>query len=399
MKYVMVILDGAVDRPLKELENNTPLIAATGTHLKAMARKARVGAVQTLPPDWPGDPEAALMSLFGYDPRLYFTGRGALDAASLQVDLDRTDVAFRLNLVHTDGEHLLDPTAGRFPKAAGRELAVHVQNTLRIRTVQFFPDAGFRHVLVWREGPDDLTCVSPYDAQGKPLRASFPAGNRAERLIGVMWDSAEVLANHPLNKRRRDEGKPTADMVWPWAPGRAPQLPAFGFRHGVGGACVAGSPMVKGLARLSGLRVLDVPGATGSLDTDYEMKARAALTALQELPFCLVHIEAPNEAGLAGDWEAKVDALRRIDERFFGTLLDRIGLLDDFRILVAVDHATCVEARKAAPGWMPFMITGSREKPQTRGILPFDERAIEDAEWRIDEGWRLLDQLFEGETG
>jgi 2,3-bisphosphoglycerate-independent phosphoglycerate mutase len=157
--------------------------------------------------------------------------------------------------------------------------------------------------------------------------------------------------------------------------------------------------MVKGLARLCGLKVLEVPGATGSLDTDYEMKAKAALTALREFPFCLVHIEAPNEAGLAGDWEAKTDALRRIDERFFGTLLDRIGLLDDFRILVAVDHATPVAERRAEPGWMPFMITGSREKPQTRGILPFDERAVEDADLRIDDGWRLLDQLFEGESG
>jgi len=398
MKYLFVILDGALDRPLKVLDDRTPLIAATGENFKAMARKARIGAVQTLPPDWKGDPEAALMSLCGYDPRGRFTGRGALDAAALGVDLDRTDVAFRLHLVSTDGTTLLDPTAGQFPKGAGRELIRHVEETLRVRQIQFYPDAGFRHVLAWREGPDGIHCTSPFEAEGKPLRAGFPTGDRAERLVGLMWDTAEVLEGHPLNKRRRDEGKPTADMVWPWAPGRAPQLESFGFRHGIGGACVAGSPLVRGLARLAGLRVLDVPGATGSLDTDYAMKAKAALSALQEFDFCLVHIEAPNEAGLAGDWEAKTDALRRVDERFFGTLLERIGRLDDFRILVAVDHATYVEERASRAGWMPFMITGNLEKPQTRGILPFDERAAEDAEWRIDEGWRLLDQLFEGET-
>jgi 2,3-bisphosphoglycerate-independent phosphoglycerate mutase len=399
MKYVMVILDGATDRPLKDLELKTPLIAATGENLKTMARKARIGAVQPLPPDWSGDPEAALMSLFGFDPRGRFTGRGPLAAASLEIPMDRADVAFQVNLVHTDGEKLIHPTAGAFPKEAGRELARYVQETLRVRSMQLYPGAGPQHVLAWRDGPDGIECTSPHALVGEPLKSGFPRGDRAETLIGMMWDSMEVLEGHRINKARRDQGKPTADMIWPWSPGRVPELPGFGFRHGVGGACVAGSELVRGLARLARLNVLDVPGATGSLDTDYEMKAKAALTALREYPFCLVHIEAPNEAGLAGDWEAKTDALRRVDERFFGTLLDRIGLLDEFRILVVADHPTYVEERRAVPGWVPFMLTGSREKQQTRGILPFDESAVEDAEWRIDEGWRLLDQLFEGEPG
>jgi len=394
MKYVAVILDGALDEPLRELENKTPLIAATGDNLKALAKKARVGAVQPLPPDWKGDPEAALVSLLGYDPREHFTGRGPLDAAALQVDMDRADVAFRVHLVQADGNRLLHATAGQLPKEAGRTLMRHVQETLRARAMQFYPGSGYRHVMVWRDGPDGIACTPPHQAQGEALRAHFPTGDSAERLVSLMWDSAEVLADHPINKRRRDDGKPTADMVWPWSPGRMPKLTGFGLRHGIGGACVAGNEMVKGLARLTGLQPLDVPGATGSLDTDYAMKAKATLTALQEFNFCLVHIEAPNEAGLAGDWEAKTDALRRVDERFFGTLLDRIGLLDNFRVLVVADHATPVRERKAVPGWVPFMITGNLEKPQTRGILPFDERAIDDSEWRIDEGWRLLDQLF-----
>jgi 2,3-bisphosphoglycerate-independent phosphoglycerate mutase len=397
MKYVLVILDGATDRPLKQLENKTPLIAGTGEHLKALTKKARVGAVRPLPPDWPDDPEAALMSLLGYDPRGRFTGRGPLEAASLEVPMDRADVGFSVNLVHTDGTRLLDPTAGTFPKGAGRELMSFVQETLRVRMMQFYPGSGPRHVMVWRDGPDGMSCTPPHDGVGEPLRAHFPTGDRAEALAGIMWDSAEILAGHPINRRRRDEGKPTADMVWPWSPGRLPELESFGFRHGLGGACVAGSEIVKGLARLTRLRVVDVPGATGSLDTDYQAKAKAALSALKDVDFCLVHIGSPNEAGLAGDWEAKTDAIKRIDERFFGTLLDRIGLLDNFRIMVVVDHPTYLEERKAVPDWVPFMIAGNLEDTQTRGILPFDERAAEDAEWRIDDGWRLLDQLFEGE--
>lgn len=395
MKYLCVILDGAADRPMPELGDRTPLIAGTGTHLKALAQKARVGAVQTLPPDWTGDPEAALVSLFGYPPATNFTGRGPLDAAALEIPMDPHDIAFRCHFVHLGDNRLQDPCAGRLSRQEGRELLQHVQETLRIRALQFYPAAAHRHVLVWREGPASIQCSSPHDVAGEELRAGLPRGDRAERLIGVMWDTAEVLRDHPINRRRRDEGKPTADMLWPWSPGPCPRLQGFGFRHGTGGACIAGNPMVQGLARLTGLRLIDVPGATGTLDTDYVQKARATLTALGEFSFCLVHIEAPNEAGLRGDYEAKVDAVRRIDERYFGTVLDRIGLLDDFRILVVVDHETCCRPPRFQPGWLPFMIAGNLERRQVRNILPFDERAAEDAEWRIDEGWRLLDLLFE----
>ena len=395
MKYVLVILDGAADRALKVLENRSPLMVGAGEHLKALARRGRVGAVRCLPPDWKGDPEAALVALFGYDPREDFTGRGAFDAAALQVDLDHADVAFRLHFVHTDGTTLLDPTTGRLGAETGRTLLRHVDDTLRIRNMQFYPAEGHRHVMVWRDGPDGIRCTSPHDAAGQPLRAHFPTGDRAERLTSILWDTAEVLADHPINKRLRDAGKPTADLLWPWAPGRSPNLTPFGWRHGIGGACIAGNSMVRGLARLSGLHVIDVPGATGSLDTDYTMKARATLTALETYNFCLVHIESPNAASLAGDWEAKVDAIRRIDERYFGTLLDRIGKLADFRIMVVVDHPTPVEDRRPALDWTPFMLTGNLFKPQSQGTLPFDERALDDVTHRCDEGRKLLDLLFE----
>lgn len=397
MNYLTVILSGATDDPLPELDDRTPLMVASsqGEHLKAMARRSRVGLVRALPEDWGGDPEAALVALLGFDPAEDFTGRGPLEAADLQIEMDRADIAFRANFVHTDGRSLLDPTAGVIGKEEGRELLRHVQETLRIRTMQFYPGSGSRHVMIWRDGPDGLRCASPHDAQGKSLREHFPTGDRAERLIPILWDTAEVLEGHRINRRRRDEGKPTADMLWPWSPGRRPHPQSFGLKHGIGGACVAGSEMVRGFARLVGLRVVEVPGATGSLDTDYAAKARASLKALDEFNFCLTHLAAPNVAGLNGDWEAKVDVLRRIDDRFFGTILDRIGVLDDFRILVLIDHPTPVGARKAVPNWTPFMLTGNKEKLQTQGIVPFDERALDDASWRLDRPAELLPQLFD----
>jgi 2,3-bisphosphoglycerate-independent phosphoglycerate mutase len=242
VKYVAVILDGAVDQPIRELDQRTPLMVGAGEHLEALSRKARIGVVQPLPPDWEGDPEAALMSLFGFDPRGRFTGRGPLEAAALEIPLERTDSAFSLSLVHTDGHTLLDPTAGKLSKAETRDLVRHVQETLRPDRLQLFPADGVGPVLVWRDGPDGLRCRSPHEAVGRPLREVFPDGDRAESLIGLLWDSAEVLESHPINRRRRDDGLPTATMIWPWSPGRPPDLPGFGFRHGVGGACVAARP-------------------------------------------------------------------------------------------------------------------------------------------------------------
>jgi len=392
MRYVAVILAGALDQPIRELEDRTPLMVGAGEHLKALARRGRLGAVRPLPADWPGDPAAALMSLFGYDPHGRFTGRGPLEAAALEVPLDRRDLAFSLAPVHLERDAVGD-MPDLSPESA-RALVRHVQDALRPDRMEFFPADGPGSVLVWRDGPDAVHCHAPHEARGRPLREALPTGDRAESLVRLMWDSAEVLADHPANRRRRDEGRPTVDMLWPWSPGRAPELPGFGFRHGVGGACVAVNPVVRGLARLSRLRVIRPPGATGTLDTDYRAKARAVLDVLADHAFCLVHIEAPHVAGLAGDPEAKTDAIRRIDDRFFGTLLDRIGLLDDFRILVTVDHATPVAERRPAPGWMPFMLSGNRERVRQQGQLPFNEHAAEEAEWRIEAGWDLLEQLF-----
>ncbi len=397
MKHLLVILDGAADEPLDELGGRTPLMVATTPVLGGMVKRGRVGAVRALWEEWGVDPEAALLGIFGYQPQQYFGGRGPLEAASLDVDLDPRDLAFRMDLVTSDGERLLDPTAGRISPRQGRVLVDYLVEKLRIRTIQFYPASGHRNVLVWRDGPSELECDNPRHLVGEALREHFPRGDRAERLHQVMWDAYELLVGHEVNRRRVDEGQLPATMIWPWSPGRPVRLPGFGPLHGTGGAVVAGAELVRGLGRLAGLRVDTVNGATGDLDTDYTAKGHAALAALQEFDFVAVHIAAPHEASLDGDYEAKVDSLERIDERFFGTLSDRLGKLDDFRILTVTDHVTSSRARRALPGWVPFLLTGSMVKP--RGSrLPFDERAAEEASWRIDEPWHLLRSLFEPEA-
>lgn len=363
--------------------------------LKDIARRGRIGAVRTLFEEWDADPEAALLGILGYPPPEYFRGRGPLEAAALEIDLDPRDLAFRMDLVHTDGERLLDATAGRIGHRDARALVQFLAEKLRIRTIQFYPGSGYRNVLIWREGPLELRTRNPREVVGEPLRPHLPEGDRAERLHQVMWDSFELLSEHPINRRRRDEGLLLASMVWPWSGGRAARLPAFGPLHGLGGAMVAGTDLARGLGRLAGLEVLDVPGATGYLDTDYTAKAHVALRSLERYDCVVVHVEAPNEAALDGDYESKVDALQRIDERLMGTVMDRIGKLDDFRILVLPDHVTSCATRRARPGWVPFMLAGNLVKREGQR-LPFDERAAEEAEWRIDEPWHLLKStLFE----
>jgi 2,3-bisphosphoglycerate-independent phosphoglycerate mutase len=394
VKYLLIILDGAADEPLPELEQRTPLMAATKPVLDDVARRGRVGAVHPLWREWDIDPAAANLGLLGYDPVACFRGRGPFEAANLEVDLDRRDLAFRLDLISTDGERLLDPTGGRTGRREGALLISHLAERLRMRTVQFYPGTGWRNVMVWREAPPEVRCRDPQEVTGEPLRPNLPEGDRAERLHQLTWDSYELLQEHPINRRRVDEGRAPANMVWPWSPGPRAALPPFGPTHGLGGALVAGDGAVRGMGRLAGLEVVDVPGATGDRDSDFHAKARAALAALERFDFTAIHVAALHEVSLDGDYEAKIDLLQRIDQRLLGTIMGRIGKLDDFQLLVTSGAAASCAARRALPGWVPFVLAGSRVK-RSRQRLPFDERAADEAEWRIDEPWYLPPALFE----
>jgi 2,3-bisphosphoglycerate-independent phosphoglycerate mutase len=399
MKYLLLVLDGAADEPMPELEGKTPLEAAATPHLDSLARVGRVGAVvpAALPLSTSGGgvgSHTALMGLLGCPPAEYPTGPGALEAASIEVELFHGDLAFRLDLVSTDEERLLDASAGDITDVEARPLIDRVAEKLSGRQFQIFPGRDFRHLLVWRESSADLACTPPYASVGEPLAAVMPRGQGEERLRQLMWDSLELLVDHRVNRRRRDEGKPPATMLWPWAPGRPVRLPNLPLALGKSGAAVAGAPLPRGLARLAGLSVIEVPGATGTRDTDYLAKARAALFALRNRDFVFLHVQSPDEAGHRGDIEAKVDAIERIDARIVGTLLDSLGKLDNFRILALPDHATPVSRRAHTEAAVPWLLSGNREHPSGRR-LPFDERAVEDADLVVEESWRLLSFLFE----
>ena len=392
MKYILIVPDGMADEPLAELGDRTPMEVARKPYMDDLAKKGIVGVVDVTPPGmYPGS-DAANMSLLGYDPLEFYTGRGPVEAAAMGIPMDARDVAFRASLISTYGEKLLDYSSGHITTEEARPLIEECKR-LCTRQQKLFPGVSYRHILLWNDGPLDVLTHAPHENMGKPLADILPTGESESQLRRIIWDSIELLSEHPFNKRRRDEGKPEANTLWPWGQGRAPRLPSFFSRRGITGAVISAVDVIRGLGSLTGLEIVNVPGATGYFDTDYYAKGRYAVDALNRHDFVWVHVESPDEAGHAGSVDEKIKAIEQIDQLVVGTMLDGLKKLDDFRMLIVPDHATPVATRghKAIP--VPYLLFDSR-KSLGRGVVPYDERAAHERVPHIEEGHRLIDELF-----
>ncbi len=392
IKYIMLIPDGMADRPLDELDGRTPMQVARKPNMDYLAANGRVGMAQTIPPGMDPGSDVAAMSLLGYDPREFYTGRGPIEAASMELPVEARDVVYRCNLVSSDGETMIDYSAGHVTTEEARELVTFVNEKLGTRKIAFYPGIGYRHLTVWRESSPDVKTTPPHDILGKPIEEFLPQGDGEDTLRGLIFDSIDLLDNHPINRRRRDDGKNPANMIWLWGQGRALSIPSLVSMTGLTGAVVAAVDLVKGLGRAAGLKVIDVPGATGYLDTNFEGKAKYALDALQDRDFVLIHVEAPDEAAHIGDIDKKIEAIQNVDERLLGVLLDGLREVERFRILVTPDHVTPISIRTHAADPIPFAMFSSFEPGGTK--LPFDERAVEDTDLRVEEGHRLIEILL-----
>lgn len=394
MKYILIIFDGMADEPLDELDGRTPLQTARTPYMDDLAGRSRIGAARTTPEGMQPGSEITNMGILGYDPRVYYRGRGAIEAAGLGVPLDGSDVAFRANLVSTDGELMLDSSAGHVSTDEAQELIALIDSKLSTGVIRFYPGVSYRHIMVWRGGSDDVHCTAPYKIHGKPFRDFLPEGDGDSKLISIIYDSLEILDNHPINRRRRDEGKLPANMLWFWGESRMPDMPAFATRFGLTGAVVAAVDLIRGLGRLVGLKVINVPGATGYVDTNYAGKGRAAAEALDTFDFVWVHIEAPDEAGHEGDIDKKIRAIEDCDQKALGTLLDGIkqrGL--DVRILLMPDHPTPIATGSHSSEMVPFMLFDSTA-PE-KNILPMDERAVHETKLVVEHAPDLMKLLLE----
>ena len=393
MKYIMLIPDGMADLPMADLDGQTPMQAAKTPNFDALAEKSLVGSVLTVPPGmYPGS-DVANMDLLGYDPRKYYTGRGPIEALAMRVPMDKGDVAYRCSLVSSDGVSMIDNSAGHISTDEARPLIELLDLKLGTDKRKFFPGVQYRHIMAEKGGSIDLQTIPPHDFVGQPLADRWPEGSGAERLKQLMFDSLELLNDHPINIKRREEGKEPGNMIWLWGQGYAPSLPNFLQTYGKVGGVITAVDVVRGLGRATGLKIIDVPGATGYIDTDYTAKASYALTALDTIDFVYIHVESPDESGHEGNLDHKMQAIEDIDKKLLATLRAGMAKRGPYRLLIVPDHKTPISLRTHEEGPVPFLLFDS-EKPHTASHFPFDERAVVEAKTQIDDGTRLIQMLF-----
>ncbi len=392
------------DRAIAELGGRTCLQAAKTPNLDRLASLGRVGMVLTVPPGFPPGSDVANLSVFGYDPAKYYTGRSPLEAASIGVELGPDDVAFRCNLVTvriTGGKSasgrkavMEDFSAGHITSEEARQLIEEIDGKLGTDRIKFYPGVSYRHLMVWKGGKDRIECTPPHDIQDKDIADYLPRGEGDDIINGLMESSTDLLMAHPVNKTRLENGKRPANSIWLWGQGRRPNMPTFKEKYGLEGAMISAVDLTKGIGVYAGFEVIDVPGATGWLDTNYVGKAEHALWALKTKDIAYVHVEAPDEAGHAGDAAGKIKAIENFDEFIVGNIVHGMKQFDEYRIMVLPDHPTPIEIRTHSAEPVPFVIYDSRSErkgpPRT-----YDEK-IADAPDAVvfQEGWKLMDYFL-----
>ena len=407
MKYLIVIPDGAADVAQASLGGKTPFQAARTPALDALAARGRVGLTNHVPASLPPGSEVACMSLMGYDPLAYFTGRAPLEAAAQGITLGPDDWAVRCNLVtiaEANGESIMeDFTAGHVTTAEATELLAAAQRGLaadfpELAGWEFKPGVSYRNLLLHRGRPGSapfdgsLRATPPHDLMDKSVADSFPRGTGSRLLTDIMARSAGWLASHPFNKARIAAGQRPATHVWLWGVGRAPAMEPFTKKYGMSGTMITAVDLLRGLAALAGWKRLEVPGATGYLDTDYAAKGRAAIEELATSDLVCVHIEAPDEASHQGDAAEKVKAIEEIDAKIVAPLLKHLAGLGDHRILVCPDHPTFISTKTHSRGPVPFVMAGSGIAPS--GQRTYDELAAAAGQVTIEPGWKLMGEFL-----
>jgi len=389
MKYAVILGDGMSDYPVKELNGRTPLMCASKPNMDFMARHAsHYGLCQTTVEGLPAGSDVANLAVLGYDPVKYYNGRGPLEAMSMGVRLKPDDVAFRCNLITVKDGAIFDYSAGHITSEEAAGLMAYLDEAMGSDGVKFYPGVSYRHLLVLNGKGERAVCDPPHDFVGEPVDAHMPRGEGSELLVELIKGSWKLLASHPINIRRAAAGKNPANSIWPWGQGKAPEMPKFREKYGLAGSVISAVDLIKGLGAYAGLEVINVPGATGYLDTDYSAKARHALSSLEERDFVFIHIEAPDEAGHEGMVEEKVKAIEDIDKKVVGPMLEGMRRLGDFRLMVLPDHPTPLSIKTHARDPVPYIIYDSRRNKDTGKA--YDEKSMSDG-FYIGQGYRLMD--------
>lgn len=360
MKYCMIISDGMAGYPLDELDGKTSIDAADSPCLDYIAANGQLGTVRSIPTGFSPGSDVAAMSLLGYAPESYYTGRAPIEAASLGIELPDNVTAFRCNFVTAANNILEDYSAGHITDDEAEVLISALNEELGTREITFHPGKSYRHIMTYR-GPAKIAavCTPPHDITGQQIDKNLPRGDGDDLLKNLMYDSCAPLSRHAVNAKRSGDGKNQANMIWLWGYGRRPSLPDFYERFHLECAVISAVDLVNGLATLMGMDVINVPGVTGNIDTDYDAKAAYAIDALNDHDLVVVHIEAPDEMGHCGNVTEKVKAIENIDEKIVTPVLTAMRKTGDFRITVLPDHYTPIAKRTHTREPVPFAIYGS----------------------------------------
>lgn len=364
MKYVVVLCDGMADYPVPALGGKTPMMVAKKPHIDALAAKAEVGLVRTVAPGLKPGSDVANMSVLGFDPHRFYTGRSPLEAASIGIDMKDSDVSLRTNLVTLSdkGEPFADKViedycADDISTGEARQLIEAVQAAFGGGEYDFYTGVSYRHCLIWHGGTTELgNMTPPHDITGKVIGPHLSTAETARPLLEMMEKSFDLLKDHPVNKARVAAGRRPANCIWLWGEGKRPALRPFEALYGIKGGMVSAVDLLKGIANCAGMEVAEVPGATGYIDTDFEGKAKAALDLLTRNDLVYVHFEAPDECGHRNEPENKVKAIEMIDSRVLPILEEGLEQYEDYKILLLPDHPTPIVTRIHASDPVPYLL-------------------------------------------
>jgi 2,3-bisphosphoglycerate-independent phosphoglycerate mutase len=400
-KFVIVIPDGAADEPFAGLEGKTPLQVARIPEMDRLAATGIVGRSRNVPDRFLPASDVATLSLFGYDPERYYTGRAPLEAAAMGLALGPDDWAIRCNLMTIRDGRLTDFTAGHITNPEGRSLIESIQAELGRPDVAFQPGVSYRNLMIYRGRPgesespftDETVTDPPHDHPDQPAEAHLPRGPGSQLLRDLMTRAAPILDGHPVNQARIRAGKPPANAIWLWGQGKAPVVPKFEDVHHLQGAIISAVDLVRGVGVLAGWTRIDVPGATGYLDTDYSAKGRAAVRALDDFDIVCVHIEAPDEASHEGRAAAKIEALERIDREIVGPVARALEAFDRRRIVISPDHSTLLRTRAHDRAPVAWAMAGTGLPGSGR---TYDELAARAAGGPFfEQGYRLMERFLD----
>lgn len=401
MKYLVMLCDGMADEPNEALGNSTPMEKANKPCMDSLAAKAEVGIVKTVAEGLKPGSDVANLSVLGYEPAVYYNGRSPLEAASIGIDLKDTDVTLRCNLVTLSDEEdyekktILDYCADDISSEEAKILIEYIQEKLGNDKFRFYPGVSYRHCLVWSNGnPHPGVLTPPHDITGKVITDYIPKGEAVDELYDLMKKSYDLLKDHPVNQARIARGKRPANSIWLWGEGTKPLLDNFSEKFGIKGSMISAVDLLKGIAICAGMNSVDVDGATGYLDTNFDGKCKAAIEEFKKgADLVYIHVEAPDECGHRGEIENKVKAIEMIDEHILAPVVEFLRGYDDFAVLVCPDHPTPLSIRTHTSTPVPYLIYDSKNEIDS-GVKVFCEKEARETGNYIEKGFTMMNYFL-----